>query len=148
MTWLDRPSRGGRSWRLNVLRRRRFVRWLLAFSVLVMLGQQTAMAAYACMAAPSAMQAMSTTKAMGPGCPAMHPRAQRAVCLNHCSTQATSPADAHVTSVPPSGLTALPPLSLEVASNGCLSSRASERWYRQQASPPHPPRLLFCSLQI
>ena len=131
-----------------MLRRRPFVRWLFAFSVLVMLGQQTVMAAYVCMAAPSAMQAMSANKAMGPGCPAMHPRAQQAVCLNHCSPQATAPVDAHVTSVPPSGLTALPPMSLEVASSGCPSSRASELWYRQQASPPHPPRLLFCSLQI
>jgi hypothetical protein len=121
---------------------------LLVFAVLVMLGQQTAMAAYVCITAPSAVQGMSATPAMAHGCPYMHRRAGRAVCSNHCATQVPAPADAHVTSVPSSGLTALPPVSLEVASLGCLSSRASERWYRQQTSPPIPSRFLFCSLQI
>jgi hypothetical protein len=136
-----------------VLRRSPFTRWLLVFAVLLMLGQQTAMAAYACAMTPAAMAPMAalsasaSMKAMNGTCPEMHQLSDRVVCQNHCTPQVTSPAGAHVASVAGNGLTALPPILLAVATGACQSSRASGRRYRQQAPSP-PPTKLFCSLQI
>jgi len=136
-----------------VLRRRPLIRWLLAFAVLMMLGQQTAMAAYACAMAPTAMgpmAAMSATasmKAMSSACPEMHQSSDLVVCQNHCTPQATSPTGTHVASVPGNGLTALPPMLLTIATGACQSSTTLERRHRQQAPPPSPSKL-FCSLQI
>jgi hypothetical protein len=135
-----------------VLRRRPLTRWLLAFAVLMMLCQQTAMAAYACamgpaaMAPMTAMSATASTKAMSSACPEMHQLSDQAVCQNHCMPHVAAQADAHVASVPGNGLTALPPMLLATATGVGRSSIAPERRYRQQASPP--PAKLFCSLQI
>lgn len=119
----------------------------------MMLGQQTAMAAYACAMAPTAMApmtAMSATasmKAMGDTCREMHQLSDQVVCQNHCTPQVTAPAGAHVASVPGNGLTALPPMLVAMVTGACQSSTAPERRYRQQAPPP-PPSKLYCSLQI
>jgi hypothetical protein len=153
MTWLDRHMRSSRPWRLRVLRRRPLTRCLLAFAVLMMLGQQTAMAAYACAIASAAMAPMTATSTAAStgggddGCAETQPLPDQVVCHYHCSPQVTTPAVAQVASVPGNGLTALPPMLLAVATGACQSSNTFERRYRKQALSP-PPTKLFCSLQI
>lgn len=151
--WNQHSTRRSRLWRLRALRRRPFTRWLLVFAVLVMLGQQTAMAAYACAMAPGAMGpmiAMSSTdamKAMSDTCPEMRGLSDHLLCQKHCAPDKTTQPDGRTTSVPPNVLTALPPMPSTVALVTSSSVRADARRYRQQASPP-PPTKLFCSLQI
>lgn len=151
--WSQRGTRRGRPWRLMGLRRRSFTRWLLVFAVLMMLGQQAAMAAYACTMTPGAMgpmMAMSPTdsmKAMGNTCPEMRGLSDHLLCQKHCAPDTTAQPDSRTTSVPSNVLTALPPMPSSVALVAPSSVRADARRYRQQA-PPRPPSKLFCSLQI
>lgn len=151
MTRNDRHALSNRRWRLGVLRRRGFVRWLLVFAALVMLGQQSAMAAYACELATPATASTTTVTAMSKmdhGCADMQQRADQTVCRNHCATTTPTPTETHVVSVPPSSLTPLPPAAFDVVLRTCAAGATPELWYRQSAAPPLPPRLLFCSLQI
>ena len=151
--WHQRSTCPSRPWRLRGLRRRSLTRCLLLFAVLMMLGQQAALAAYACSMAPGAMgpmMAMSSTdsmKAMGDTCPQMGGLSDHLLCQKHCAPDTTAPSDSRTPSVPPNMLAALPPMPLIVARVTSSSVSASVRRYRQQA-PPRPLSKLFCSLQI
>jgi hypothetical protein len=126
---------------------------LLVFSVLMLLGQQTAVAAYACamtassMGTVTAMPASAAMAAMGKTCPEMHELANHALCQKHCNPDNTAQPDARPGSVPPSLFAALPLSLPALATTPLLARRASKQSHLQQAPPP-PAILLFCSLLI
>jgi hypothetical protein len=153
MTRSHLPKLGPRRWRLRDIRRARLTRWLLIGSVLMMLGMQSALAAYAC-AMPSAtmgsimgMSASAMDASMGRSCPEMkHAAVDRMLCAKHCAPDTTAPTNAHPLSVPPSLLTALPPvLPMRVVN----TQGTVEHARRDRLRAPGPPAsLLFCSLLI
>lgn len=152
--WFDRQAtHSSRPWRLRALGRRSFTRWLLTFAVLMMLGQQTAMAAYACAMSPNAMGRMvamspqTSMQAMSGTCPEMHGLSDRLLCQQHCAPDNTAKPDTRPASVPQSLLTALPPMLPVGMVASSPAGHAPERLYRLRASPPSA-TLLFCSLQI
>lgn len=130
---------------------RRRLAWLVA---LLLLWQQVAVAAYACvsMPAPAATTAVamavhsSSMAAMDDVCANMTAPADP-LCRQHCQPDHATQVDARSASVPASALTALPPALLSVAAVALPSDRALTRREHLRAPPPIP-RLLFCSLLI
>lgn len=139
-----------RAFRLRPPARRRLV-WLVA---LLLLWQQAAVAAYACVAAPASPGAVAVTMAvhassmasMGDGCADMMLPADP-LCRQHCQPDHATQVDARSASVPASTLAALPPELPSVAAVALPSHRALVRRDNLRAPPPIP-RLLFCSLLI
>ena len=142
-----------RRWRLRDIRRVRLTRWLLLAGMLVMLGMQTALAAYACaMPAASggpkmAMSASANDTSMPASCAAMSSTvANRPLCEKHCAPDAYAPTAAHPLSVPPNLLGSLPPSPPAVAMQTRVAVATDAR---HRLHPPGPPAaLLFCSLLI
>lgn len=153
MTRIPHPTLMPRRFRLRDIRRARLTRWLLLGSVLLMLGLQSALAAYAC-AMPSAtmsqVMAMETSTmdaSMVKTCPEMQQApVNRLLCAKHCASNASAPTDARPLSVPPNLLTAVPPV-LPMVVMQTRTMVVSGRLYRLRAPPP-PATLLFCSLLI
>ena len=140
-------------WRLRDLRRARLTRWLLLGGVLLMLGLQSALAAYSCAMAPATMgqvMAMATSAmdaSMAKTCPeTQHAPVSRLLCAKHCASDASAPTDARPLAVPPNLLTALPPVLPVVVMQAQITVEP-ERLYRLRASPPSA-TFLFCSLLI
>ena len=142
-----------RALRLQTLRRMRFAPRLLAIVLLMMVGQQMALAAHVCWMSPSAMGSMlamaptpAMTDAMRKTCPQMHGFSDRWLCAKHCAPDTTLQHDIRSASVPPSLLGMLPPVPADVAFLS-LAGAAPEWRYRLRTHPP-PATLLFCSLLI
>ncbi len=139
-----------RAFRLRPLTRRRLA-WLVT---LLLLWQQVAVAAYACVAAPASPGAVaaavavhaSSMAAMGDGCADMKVPTDP-LCRQHCQPDHATQVDARSASVPASTLATLPPESPSVATVALPSHRALLR-RDQLRAPPLIPRLLFCSLLI
>ncbi len=135
-----------RTFRLHKDTRRRLV-WLITA---MLLWQQVAVAAYACVVtvpASAAVTQVSSMVAMGDDCEHMSWTAVEPLCSKHCQPDHATQVDARVTSVPLSALAALPPTPLSMAAMLPPSSRALARLDRLLL-PPTTPRLLFCSLLI
>ncbi|HEY0198773.1 MAG TPA: hypothetical protein VGC19_09560 [Rhodanobacter sp.] len=153
MTRFRLPKLGPRRWLLRDIRRTRLTRWLLIGSVLMMLGMQSALAAYACAMPPAAvgstmaMSASAMDASMGHSCPEMkHAAVDRMLCAKHCAPDTAAPTNAHPLSVPPSLLTALPLVLpvLTVSTQGAIKHARRDRL----RAPGPPASLLFCSLLI
>lgn len=147
------PTLLPRYWQLRAIGRARLTRWLLLGSVLVMLGVQSALAAYACTLPPAAMgqgmamDASAMDAAMAGNCSQMrHAPANRMLCARHCTAQAVAPTDARTLTVPPNLLTALPPM-LPLVAMQTRSTREPVRRYRLHGPRP-PANRLFCTLLI
>lgn len=131
--------------------RRRFA-WLV---VVLLLWQQVAVAAYACVTAPASAGAVavavavhsSSMAAMGDGCAEMPAAPVDPLCHQHCQPDHATQVDARSASVPANALAALPPQLLSMVAMALPSERTLARRDRLQAPPPIP-RLLFCSLLI
>ncbi|MGB3269286.1 MAG: hypothetical protein WBA65_04965 [Rhodanobacter sp.] len=140
-----------RAFHLRPLTRRRLA-WLVA---LLLLWQQVAVAAYACVSAPASAGAAAVAvavhatsmAAMGDSCADMLPAPVDPLCQQHCQPDHATQVDARSASVPASTLAALPPESLSVAAVALPSQRTLARRDHLHAPPPIP-RLLFCSLLI
>lgn len=138
------------AFRLRPVARRRLA-WLV---VVLLLWQQVAVAAYACVAAPASVATAalvvtvhsSSMAAMGEGCADMTAPVDP-LCRQHCQPDHATQVDARTASVPASALSALPPVLLSVTAVALPSERALIRRERLRAPPPIP-RLLFCSLLI
>ena len=131
----------------------RFAPRLLAIVLMMMVGQQMALAAHACWMSPSAMGSMlamaptpAMTDAMRETCPQMHGFSDQWLCAKHCAPDTTLQHDIRSASVPPSLLGMLPPVMPDVVFSSVTGS-APEWRYRLRAHPP-PAMLLFCSLLI
>ncbi len=152
MTRFRLPAFIPRRWQLRDIRRARLTRWVLMAGVLVMLGMQTAIAAYACTMPSSASGPASAMGTMGDAsmptsCSEMaHAVANAPLCQKHCTPDASAPTAAHALSVPPNLLAALPPDSPVLPAH---VQAALEIDARHRRHPPGPPAsLLFCSLLI
>ncbi|HEY8587014.1 MAG TPA: hypothetical protein VIL60_09850 [Rhodanobacter sp.] len=137
-----------RTFRLHKDPRRRLV-WLVTA---MLLWQQVAVAAYACVvpvSTPAVATPVQTSSmmAMGDDCEHMKAVSADPLCSKHCQPDHATQVEARVTSVPLSALAALPPAPLSVATMLPPSNRALARLDRLIAPPPTP-RLLFCSLLI
>jgi hypothetical protein len=140
-----------RAFRLRPQTRRRLA-WLV---VLLLSWQQVAVAAYACVGAPTSAGAAAVAVAvhsssmatMGDGCAEMPAAPVDPLCHQHCQPDHATQVDARSASVPASTLVALPPQSPSVIAVASPSERTLTRRDRLQAPPPIP-RLLFCSLLI
>lgn len=137
-----------RLFRLHRVTRRRLV-WLVTA---MLLWQQMALAAYACVApVPAAGVATtvpaSSTMAMSDACERLPAAPVDPLCSKHCQPDHATQVEARVTSVPLNALAALPPTPLSIATMLPPSDRVLARLDRLLASPPAP-RLLFCSLLI
>jgi hypothetical protein len=135
-----------RHFRMHRTTRRRLI-WLVT---LLMLWQQTALAAYVCPTVPEAPPAaalMNSMPGMDDGCAQMQDASASPLCQKHCLPDRVTQADARTASVPPSALTAMPPLLMSVAVVALPSDRSIQRIDQRRVSPP-PPILLFCSLLI
>lgn len=133
-------------------RTRRRLSWLVA---VMLLWQQVAVAAYACVTVPASVGAAAmavavhatSMAAMGDGCAEMPAPPVDPLCRQHCQPDQVTQVDARTASVPASMLAALPPELPSVAAVTLPSHRALVRRDQLQAPPPIP-RLLFCSLLI
>ena len=121
--------------------------WLVA---LLLLWQQTALAAYVC-ATPSdsiAQAALVTPmSSMDEGCAQHQDVPANPLCQKHCLPDHATQVEAHTAAVPLSVLTAVPPMLMSFAIAAMPSNRALQRVGHLRASLP-PPMLLFCSLLI
>jgi hypothetical protein len=152
--WLCRhTATASRHWRLRELGRQRFTRWFLGFAMLMLIGQQTALASYECAMAPSsvatvmAMTTPAAMAAMAKTCPGMRGMAGHALCQKHCNPDNTAHSEPRPGTVPPSLFAPLPPLLPATAMEPLLAGRTSRQAHLQQAPPPSA-TLLFCSLLI
>ncbi len=137
-----------RLFRLHGVTRRRLV-WLVTA---MLLWQQMAVAAYACVVPVSAPDAVTQVQAasmvmMGADCEHMPEAPVEPLCIKHCQPDHVTQVEARDVSVPLNALTALPPTPLSVAAVLPPSDRTLARLDRLLAPPPAP-RLLFCSLLI
>jgi hypothetical protein len=137
------------AFRLRPVARRRLA-WLV---VVLLLWQQVAVAAYACVAAQAAPAAAalavavhSSSMAMADGCADMTTPVDP-LCRQHCQPDHATQVDARTASVPASALSALPRVLVSVTGGALPSERGLFRRERLRAPPPIP-RLLFCSLLI
>ena len=154
MTWLgSRIYVRRRAFRLRTLRRVRFVPRLFVLVLLMMIGQQMALAAYVCRlpsAATGSTHAMASMPdmagAMHETCPQMQGFSDRWLCAKHCAPDATLQHDTRSASVPPSLLGLLPPVLMDVTSFSL--TRAAPEWRYRLRAPPPPATVLFCSLLI
>jgi hypothetical protein len=148
-----RHSYSSRPWRLGALRRRAVTRWLLTLALLLMLGQQAVLAAYACAVPPGAMGQMTalspqaSMKAMHRSCPEMRGQTDQLLCQKHCAPDHTAQPDVRLPSVPQNLLTALPPMPSAAVIAVSSVEHARDRRHRLRPSPLADTRL-FCSLQI
>ncbi|KZC40552.1 MULTISPECIES: hypothetical protein [Rhodanobacter] len=131
------------AFRLRPLTRRRLA-WLV---VVLLLWQQVAVAAYACVSAPAPVATTAAAMVvMDDGCTDMTAPVDP-LCRQHCQPNHATQVDARSASVPASTLAALPPELPSVAAVALPSHRALVR--QEQLRAPAPiPRLLFCSLLI
>ena len=135
-----------RPFRMHRTTRRRLF-WLVT---LLMLWQQTALAAYVCPTVPEAATAtalLNSMPGMDDGCAQHQESPASPLCQKHCAPERTTQVEAHTASVPLSPLQALPPMLLSAETVTLSSNRALQRVGHLRASPP-PPILLFCSLLI
>lgn len=135
-----------RPFRMHRTTRRRLI-WLVT---LLMLWQQTALAAYVCPTVSEATPAaalMASMPGMDGGC-AQNPDAPTSpLCQKHCTPEHATQAEAHTAAVPLSVLPALPSMLMTPSVVALPSNRALQRAGHLRAPPP-PPMLLFCSLLI
>ena len=121
--------------------------WLVT---LLLLWQQTALAAYVC-ATPSdfiAQAALVTPMpSMDEGCAQHQDVPANPLCQQHCMPDHATQAEAHTAAVPLSMLTAVPPMLMSVASVALPSDRTLQQIEHLRALLP-PRTLLFCSLLI
>ena len=135
-----------RPFRMHRTTRRRLF-WLVT---LLMLWQQTALAAYVCPTLPEAATAtalLNSMPGMDDGCAQHQESPASPLCQKHCAPEHTTQVEAHTASVPLSPLPAMPPMLISVAAVTLPSNRALQRIGHLRAPPP-PPILLFCSLLI
>lgn len=132
--------------------RKRTGRRLVWLVTVLLLWQQLAVAAYACVAPAPASDAVTQVQAatmmtMGADCEHMAEVPTAPLCSKHCQPDRATQVEARVVSVPLSALTALPPTPLSLVTMLPPSNRAQARLDRLLLPPPTP-RLLFCSLLI
>lgn len=136
----------GRPFRMRRTTRRRLV-WLVT---LLMLWQQTALAAYVCTMVPEATPAAALMTSM-PGMDGVCVQNQDApaspLCQKHCAPDYATQVEAHTAAVPLSVLPAMPPMLMTPAVVALPSNRVLQRVGHLRAPPPTT-RLLFCSLLI
>lgn len=135
-----------RPFRMHRTTRRRLI-WLVT---LLMLWQQTALAAYVCPTVPEATPVaalMNSMPGMDDGCAQMQGTSASPLCQKHCLPDRVTQVDTRTASVPLSTLMAIPPLLMSVAVVALPSDRSIRRIDELRAPPP-PPILLFCSLLI
>ncbi|MFC5440395.1 hypothetical protein [Rhodanobacter ginsenosidimutans] len=135
-----------RPFRMHRTTRRRLF-WLVT---LLMLWQQTALAAYVCPTLPEAATAtalLNSMPGMDDGCAQHQESPASPLCQKHCAPERTTQVEAHTASVPLSPLPAMSPMLISAAAATLSSNRALQRAGHLRASPP-PPILLFCSLLI
>lgn len=121
--------------------------WLVT---LLMLWQQTALAAYVCPTVPEATPAavlMNSMPSMDDDCAQMQGASTSPLCQKHCLPDHATQVDVRAASVPLNALTALPPVLLSVAAVTLPSGRTLTRRDRLRAPPPTP-MLLYCALLI
>lgn len=131
----------------------RFVPRLFIFVLLMMIGQQMALAAYDCplpSGATGSMHAMASMPDMATAthetCPHMQGFSDRWLCTKHCAPDPTLQHDTRSASVPPSLLGLLPPVLMDVTSFPL--TRAAPEWRHRLRAPPPAATVLFCSLLI
>lgn len=136
---MTRPFRMLRTTRCRLI-------WLVT---LLMLWQQTALAAYVCPTVPEPTTAALTNAmpGMDDSCAQMQDPSASALCQKHCLPDHATQVDARTTSVPLSALTAVPPMLMSVAVVALQSDRTLARLDHRRTRPPTP-MLLFCSLLI
>lgn len=135
-----------RPFRMHRTTRRRLI-WLVT---LLMLWQQTALAAYVCPTVPEAAPAaalMTSMPGMDGGCAKNQDAPANPLCQKHCAPDHATQVEAHTAAVPLSVLPAMPPMLMTPAVVALPSNRALQRVGHLRAPPP-PPMLLFCSLLI
>ncbi|WP_458068490.1 hypothetical protein [Rhodanobacter sp. BL-MT-08] len=152
MTRFHLPLLFPRRWRLHDIRRAPLTRWVLLVAAVMMLGLQSAMAAYACAMPPGgmatmAMNASTMDGSMKGSCPEMASSpTDHLLCAKHCASEVSAPTDVHPLSVPPMLLMGLPP-ALPTWVAHTQAGIAYDRRDRLR-SPGPPANLLFCSLLI
>ena len=135
-----------RPFRMLRTTRRRLI-WLVT---LLMLWQQTALAAYVCPTVPETTTTaalMNSMPGMDDSCAQMQDPSASALCQKHCLPDHATQVDARTASVPLSALTAVPPMLISVAVVALQSDRTLEQLDQLRTRPPTP-MLLFCSLLI
>ncbi len=135
-----------RPFRMHRATRRRLI-WLVT---LLLLWQQTALAAYVCPTVPEATPAaalMTSMSGMDGGCAQNQDAPASPLCQKHCTPDHATQVEAHTTAVPLSVLPAMPSMLMAPAVVALPSNRALQRAGHLRAPPP-PPMLLFCSLLI
>lgn len=136
----------GRPFRMRRTTRRRLI-WLVT---LLMLWQQTALAAYVCPTVPEATPAaalMTSMPGMDGGCARNQDAPANPLCQKHCTPDHATQVEAHTAAVPLSVLPAMPSMLMTPAVVALPSNRALQRAGHLRAPPP-PLMLLFCSLLI
>ncbi|MEO7051102.1 MAG: hypothetical protein ABI128_05500 [Rhodanobacter sp.] len=129
---------------------RRRLAWLI---VVMLLWQQVAVAAYACVSAPlsasaaTAQMNSSLMPMMGGDCSDLPGVSASPLCHQHCQPERAAQVAVATSSVPPNTLVALPPMLLSTAITIAPSNRAMTQPGHLHAWSP-PPTLLFCSLLI
>lgn len=128
-------------------RTRRRLIWLVT---LLLLWQQTALAAYVCptlpdMTAQAAL--MNSMPGMDGGCAQNEDAPASPLCQKHCAPDHATQVEAHTAAVPLSVLPAMPSMLMTLTVVALPSNRALQRVGHLRAPPP-PPMLLFCSLLI
>ena len=134
-----------RSFRMHRTTRRCLI-WLVT---LLMLWQQTALAAYVCPTVPDVTTAalMNSMPGMDGGCAQMKGTSANPLCQKHCLPDHATQVDARTASVPISALTAVPPMLMSLAVVALQSDRTLARLDHRRTRPSSPV-LLFCSLLI
>lgn len=132
--------------------RKRTGRRLVWLVTVLLLWQQVAVAAYACVVPVAVADAVTQVQAasmvtMGADCEHMSEVPAAPLCSKHCQPDRATQVEARVMSVPLSALTALPPTPLSLVAMLPPSNRTQARLDRRLL-PPATPRLLFCSLLI
>lgn len=121
--------------------------WLVT---LLMLWQQTALAAHVCpLVAEATPAAVVTTSvpSMDDGCAQRQGAPASPLCEKHCLPDHATQVEAHSAAVPLSTLPAVPPILVSVTVVALQSDRSIQRVAHLRTLLP-PPMLLFCSLLI
>lgn len=107
-----------RPFRMHRTTRRRLF-WLVT---LLMLWQQTALAAYVCPTVPKAATAtalVNSMPGMDDGCAQHQESPASPLCQKHCAPEHTTQVEAHTASVPLSPLPAMPPMLISPRPSHC-----------------------------
>ena len=122
----------------SVLYRRRPRRFIALLAVLCLLGQQFALAAYACPLLAGAPLTMDSDCQQG------MPMTRSPLCAQHCSPTTSATPDNRTPSVPALALPPSPPLLVAAF----VTTRPRDVPFAITRIFEPPPRLRYCSLQI